>query len=304
MLPVIGRDLLMLENQLPLSVLQTLYDLTSLTDNQTPLFKLAIEFFKNLRPFREKISEEIWLNNHDHYPHLLALFQSSFVHPSMPLPSIDHQESIAYYDYNGLTGNKLVSNATTLTSLGIKLLGSRSVYHDHLPDIRFKKRLLFPIIQLPTLFLDDGTIPLLRNLIAYEQSYRYTVPYFTCLAFLFYSLVDTPSDVDILRSSGIIKLAKGTCGNDQVVDLLKSLTKELEFGPEDCYIIKKVIEDINDYCQSSLSMAKAQVRTLVSKVDLTKIFLGYISILATKINAQLNPAPTPTQIISQASSVI
>ena len=40
--------------------------------------------------------------------------------------------------------------------------------------------------MIPTLFIDDGTSPLLRNLIAYKQSNRYVAPFFSCLGITFH----------------------------------------------------------------------------------------------------------------------
>ena len=79
--------------------------------------------------------------------------------------------------------------------------------------------------MIPTLFIDDGTGPLLRNLIAYEQSNRYVAPFFSCLVVFLNCLVDTADDTNILRNAGIIIQVKG--GNEEVVDLLNSLNKSL-----------------------------------------------------------------------------
>ena len=49
MLPTIARDLLTLENQLPLFVLQRIFELTTFKGKVTPLNKLALRFFEPLR---------------------------------------------------------------------------------------------------------------------------------------------------------------------------------------------------------------------------------------------------------------
>ena len=48
MLPTIARDLLTLENQLPLFVLQRIFELTTFKGKVTPLNKLALQFFEPL----------------------------------------------------------------------------------------------------------------------------------------------------------------------------------------------------------------------------------------------------------------
>lgn len=274
-LPIIGRDLLMLENQIPMFVLQDIYDLTSLDDNPTPLYKLALKFFESLRPCKDKVSEER-LNTDS--PHLLASFQSSFIPVHCDTNAQSTGPKKKWNEYERLPGKGLVNNARRLTYAGIKL---RCEFGDpdHLLDIEFERGCL----KIPTLLLDDGMCSLLRNLIAYEQGNRYTVPYFTCLAVLLDSMVDTTSDIDILRNSGIIKQAKG--GNDEVVDLLNSLTKELEFNMEDCDIIDEVIEDVNDFCRTRKAKMKICFWGYFSRADsILSFIISCISLIMTIVS--------------------
>ena len=96
------------------------------------------------------------------------------------------------------------------------------------------------------------------------------------------SIVDTTNDINILRHAGIIKQSKG--GNNEVVDLLNSLTKELEFDIEDCYINPE-IEEINYKCRSRKARIKIAIWSILSRVDPLSLFLGFISIVFTVILA-------------------
>nr|XP_023921898.1 uncharacterized protein LOC112033349 [Quercus suber] len=168
MLPTIAHDLLMLENQLPMFVLQKIFELTTIKREPT-LNMLALQFFVPLRPRKDKLKTDI-----------------------------------------------------------LETKGNGK-------------------LKIPTLFIDDSTGLLLRNLIAYEQSDRYPAPCFSCLVILLDSLVDTIEDIDILRDAGIIKQVKG--GNEEVVNLLNSLSKHLEFDIDDCCITEK-IEVVNRFYRS------------------------------------------------------
>lgn len=210
MLPVIGQDLLMLENQLPMFVIQKIYNLTSFSteSEQTPLVDLALQFFETLRPFKDKLPSEISASiRESDVSHLLGLFQASFV-LSTDESSFGNIGRRRLNDYDRFPGKGWVNNATRLNFAGISFCPQSD---DKLLTIELEHQKL----KIPTLLLDDGTSPLLRNLLAYEQSNRYAAPYFTSLAVFMDSIVDTPKDVDILRNAGIIKQVKG--GNDEVV---------------------------------------------------------------------------------------
>lgn len=263
MLPVMGRDLLMLENQLPMFVLQKIYKETSVCDQETHLNELALHFFDNLRPSMDKLVQVRGGN----YPHLLALFQASFVaSPRNSLSTIRGKK----IKLDRFPGKGWVNNAKRLTSAGVKLKKKSG----RLLDIEFRKG----VLKIPTIFLDDGSCPLLRNLLAFEQSNRFAAPYFTRLAVFLDSIVDTTEDINILREAGIIKQTKG--GNDEVVDLLNSLTKHLEFEPKDYYLAKQ-IEEINDFCQTRMAKFRATLDSALSKMNFPSIILSYISLALT-----------------------
>ncbi|XP_065628733.1 UPF0481 protein At3g47200-like [Quercus suber] len=208
MLPTIAHDLLMLENQLPKFVPQKIFELTTIKREPT-LNMLALQFFVPLRPGKDKLKIDI-LETKGKYPHLLALFHSTFVH-----------------------------NATSLKHVGVRFRKKSG----NLLGMEFKSGKL----KIPPLFINDSTGPLLRNLIAYEQSDRYPAPCFSCLVIILDSLVDTIEDIDILRDAGIIKQVKG--GNEEVVNLLNSLSKHLEFDIDDYCITEKIVA-VNHFYRS------------------------------------------------------
>jgi hypothetical protein len=266
MVPNIGRDLLMLENQLPMFVLQKIYDITTHErEGATPpaLNELALRFFEPLRPGKDKLSDDI-LNTNQSHPHLLALFHSTFMNPETSLPNGDNQSK-----YDKIPGKGWVHNAKTLVFAGVRFKKKSGNFL----DIEYNDRQL----KIPTLFIDHGTSTLLRNLIAHEQSYRCAAPYFSCLAVFMDSIVDTVDDINILRDAEIIKQPKG--GDQEVVNLFNSLSKGIEIEMNDCYIIQQ-IEDINHRYRSH--QAWVQFRRFLAASN-KSFFSTYISTLLTII---------------------
>ena len=142
------------------------------------------------------------------YPHLLALFHSTCIpsnHKYQPLPF----KKVRWNQYDKLPRKGWVQNAKSLCSAGIIFYKKSS---NNLLDIKFKHM----VLMIPTLFIDDGTGPLLRNLIAYEQSNRYVALFFSCLVVFLNCLVDIVNEINILRNAGIIKHVKS--GNEEVVN--------------------------------------------------------------------------------------
>ncbi|KAG2668436.1 hypothetical protein I3760_15G160200 [Carya illinoinensis] len=265
----ISRDLLLLENQLPMFVLQKIFELTG--EASPDLNMLALEFFEPLRLGKDEFAT-LKLNKYaDEYIHLLALFHSTLtsddnIYPKQLAKSEKNKTHLI------LPGKGWVHNAKTLRYAGIELKNnSGSILH-----IQLKGKTL----NIPTMIIDDSIGPLLRNLIAYEQNNRSVAPYFCCLAVFLDSLVDTVEDVKILRDAGIIKQAKG--GDKEVTNLFSSLTKELVFDidKEDCYLIKQ-IENINRLCRAHDT--RVQICRLLAKLNYKGLLKTYASILVTVI---------------------
>ncbi|KAK7860652.1 upf0481 protein [Quercus suber] len=266
-----------------------IFELTTFKRKFTPLNKLALRFFEPLRIGRGKLAKNI-SNKRGEYPHLLALFHSTFIpsdHKYQSLPI----KKVRWNQYDNVPGKGWVQNAKSLHSAGITF---RKKTSNNLLDIKFESEEL----MIPTLFIDDGTGPLLRNLIAFEQSNRYVAPFFSCLAVFLSCLVDTTDDINILRNAGIIIQVKG--GNEEVVNLLNSLNKELEIDMDDCCITKQ-IEDINRYYKSTRAKIISIVKIVMTKINFVNIVLSYLSFLQTTSSSlfrtsnddSLAPSPSP-----------
>ncbi|XP_059635309.1 putative UPF0481 protein At3g02645 [Cornus florida] len=236
----LGRDLLMLENQLPLFVLQKLFELTSSGKEETSLESLALQFFEPLRLGKEAI-ENLNVEKNMLYPHLLALFHSSFepTNPHPP-PTPIQNSSTSTHTYRTFSGKGWVYSAKSLSHAGVKF-GTKP---GNVLDMKFNDE--DNVLQIPTLFVDDNTSPVLRNLLVYEQYDRWASPYFSSLAVFLNNLVVTLDDMVILKQSGIIR---AHCGDAELVNFLYSLTKDLAFDMDDCHF-GKIIQDIRGFYQT------------------------------------------------------
>jgi len=208
------------------------------------------------------------LNTNQQHPDPLAndlLDQSTSMNPESLLPERDNQSE------NGkIPGKGWVYNATTLRFAGVRFKAKSG----NILDIEYK----FTVLTIPTLYIDDGSSTLLRNLIAYEQSNRSAKPYFSCLAVFLDGLVDTVDDINILRRAGIIKQAKG--GDEEVVDLFNNLTKELEIDMDDCYM-RREIKAVNHHRETHETMVR--IYRALSKLNFLRFITAYISTLLTLI---------------------
>ena len=73
------------------------------------------------------------------------------------------------------------------------------------------------------MYIDAGTAPRFRNLIAFEQGCPTSRDHFTSYAILLDNLINTPKDVSILKKHGIIESTLGR--DEEVADLFNSLCK-------------------------------------------------------------------------------
>ena len=98
------------------------------------------------------------------------------------------------------------------------------------------------------------TGPILRNLVAYEQCNKSVKPYFTSYIIFFNGLMNTPEDIQILCKKRILYHVLGS--NNEVYDLLNSLTKDVAYDWHECYL-SPLIQKI--YLRSNKTYPKIMV---------------------------------------------
>ncbi|XP_042493075.1 UPF0481 protein At3g47200-like [Macadamia integrifolia] len=239
------RDLLLPENQIPISVLQTLFDLSKDPNSDTKSFiELALKFFEGF--IAEAIQKYPQNNKTIRHKHLLDLLsytlESSLPHGFMKKPPT----SAAVLES--------LSCVTELRNSGVKF---RKRADCNFIDIKFSEG----VFEIPELWVDDYTDTFFRNIIAYEQHCYGGRHYITSYALLMDFLINTADDVAILRGCGIIKNHLGD--DNKVSSLINNLcnevsTKHFCYG-DLCYKVReyynspynKWIETLRrDYCNS------------------------------------------------------
>ncbi|KAF8015743.1 hypothetical protein BT93_H1314 [Corymbia citriodora subsp. variegata] len=216
----IGRDLLLLENQVPLFILSTLYDLTKGPDEHHEFSYVAIEYFKiELRcPSQYRTIDK---SQGEHLLHLYHMWRTSVLPKTPP----QNQES------------------------GVRF---RALQEGELSDIKFKNGTL----EIPVLYVEDNTETQFRNLIAYEQ-YRLSrgINYFTDYVKFLDCLINSSKDVKVLRCTGIIK---NYLGDDEVVAQMFNKIGDYITVPGSYYF--EIFKNVNAYCKKPWNIQMAKLR--------------------------------------------
>ncbi|XVF60070.1 hypothetical protein PTKIN_Ptkin08bG0013700 [Pterospermum kingtungense] len=179
MFQFLRHDLILLENQIPWLVLETLFEKTKLPSEKS-LIELTLHFFDNLftsyPPDHTKICPLI--NGHD-IKHILDLLRLSLV---LPYKEIENRQISAWQP---------VHSVTRLREAGVKF---KKMATDSILDIRFSQGFL----EIPCLLIQETTETIFRNLISYEQCLSNCRPIFTSYAKIIDNLIDTTNDMEIL----------------------------------------------------------------------------------------------------------
>ncbi|KAI3991483.1 hypothetical protein MKX01_006785 [Papaver californicum] len=247
MLRSLQRDLLMLQNQLPFFVLQELFNLTSCAEqHNVSLVELALRFFNPIIP-RELMNMDDLIEADIVYDHLLCLFRGSFItslksqykrgkkkfHPTTPSVRLAQQEKQLNYC------------VTELQEAGIKFI--KKEQSDDLLSIEYDED---GILRIPQLHMDDNTVPLFLNSIAYEQCHEKAQPYFTNHFIFFDCLVNTSKDIEILHNNGIVNHVLGS--DKDVAHLINKVCREIVYDV-DVNHLHRQMKGLNNYCKTYYS---------------------------------------------------
>ncbi|CAM8995633.1 unnamed protein product [Rhodiola kirilowii] len=237
MLRTLQRDLLMLENQLPFFVLEELYELTKLDEQEPPLISLVLEFLNPLLPrtnyvtkFKNVVPE-----------HILDVLLLSFISPMQKKVT---NSSWSYMTQNNRSSyvnraqeRQLIHCVTELQEVGVLF---RRGEDKNLLDINFSNG----ILQIPPLYINDNTVPIFLNFLAYEQCDQEAEPYFTNFFTFLDGLISSSKDIKILHQYEIINHALGS--KENVANLFNKVCRELVFDVDHCYVSQQMVE-VNQY---------------------------------------------------------
>ncbi|KAJ6678746.1 hypothetical protein OIU85_009233 [Salix viminalis] len=170
-MPFFYRDLLRLENQIPLFVLECLYEITRMPGEESgpSVSKLALDFFNHGLQSPDNI---IARNDNRKAKHLLDLVRSSFIDSEQGQP--------LHVDPSTPT----IESISKLRRAGIKLRQGNPA--DSFLVVKFKNG----VLEMPTITIDDNMSSFLLNCVAFEQCHSGSSMHFTAYATLLDCLVN------------------------------------------------------------------------------------------------------------------
>ncbi|XP_028079661.1 UPF0481 protein At3g47200-like [Camellia sinensis] len=186
----IGRDLILLENQLPFFILNRLFDMTN-SDSNLGIIQITLDFLKHLTP-QHKLQAPGGISI-DNIKHLLDLVHNSWC---SKLPETNR---------NVITREKweFINSATELQEAGVQF---KKAEGSNLFDIKFNSGTL----EIPLLSITDYTKSFLTNLVAFELCPSYGKQNYVCDYIVFMDrLINSTKDVRLLNHSGIIESLGG-----------------------------------------------------------------------------------------------
>ncbi|XP_073038748.1 UPF0481 protein At3g47200-like [Primulina eburnea] len=263
------RDMIMLENQIPLFVLDRLLGLQSGNPDQKGVVaRLALRFFDPLMPTDEPLTKrdrkkvESSIGNPSTFDpltlqgglHCLEIFRRSLlairVGPK-PTPRI----WIKRWSHTNRVADKrrqqLIHCVTELKDAGIKCKRRKT---DRFWDIKFNKG----VLKIPRLLIHDGTKSLFLNLIAYEQCHLDCSNDITSYVIFMDNLIDSAADVSYLHYCGIIEHWLGS--DAEVADLFNRLCQEVVFDINDSNF-SRLSEQVNRYYEYRWNAWRATLKS-------------------------------------------
>lgn len=245
-LPSIRADLLLLENQVPYVLLQTLSETSKLVTACSGLNEIAFEFFD----YSLQKPEAFWEKHYNlEAKHLLDLIRKTFV-PVSSQRSIKESyleilccsegrrkcSSKSSLNDNGFLG--FVLSAKKLHLRGIKFKPRKNT--ESVLDIRFSNG----VLHIPPLVMDDFTATVFLNCVAFEQLYADSSNHITSYVAFMACLINEESDAAFLSERRILENYFGT--EDEVSRFYKSIGKDVALDLEKSYLAK-VFEGVNEY---------------------------------------------------------
>ncbi|CAD5172751.1 unnamed protein product [Musa acuminata subsp. malaccensis] len=254
-LPVVVQDMLMLENQLPFVLLQTLFHSAfpkSPDRLENWIFEFVSKFVKSKIENPTNISD---VKIH-HILHLLhcCLDPSKIRDGGKPPSSLWHKPNwnnlrLSREDNHPTPLLKWIPSATQLMEAGVHF---RKKEATNFLDITFQNGKM----EIPLLQVDDDTETFLRNLIAFEQCSKNVSLHVTAYAALMDCIINTAADVALLQQHGII--LSGLGDGKQVADLFNKLCKEVTLDYEKSYV-SGIYKDVNKHWTNKYNQWRARL---------------------------------------------
>ncbi|KAJ4824546.1 hypothetical protein Tsubulata_027480 [Turnera subulata] len=235
--PFIRRDVLMLENQLPMLVLHKLVAVASFgAKDEESINKLILNF----------CSPNVSVSNLGKCLHVLDLYRKSLLQEE---PSkIKHHHHYVIHRGHHKDSNDIIRSATELNEAGIWFKKSKT---KSLKGISFHRG----VLKLPVVIVDDATEVILLNLMAFERLHAGTGNDITSFVFFMDNIIDDAMDVAFLEARGIIQNALGS--DKAVAKLFNSLSKDIPLDPDNR--LDLVYKQVNAYSRKRWNAWRANL---------------------------------------------
>ncbi|KAM3317537.1 hypothetical protein ACQJBY_035319 [Aegilops geniculata] len=232
MVPYIRRDMLMLENQLPLLLLQKLVGVESgKPPNDDFINRMVLKFLaQSSGPLPPGIGLEL---------HPLDVFRRSMLTSKChKIRNLQETEE----------DNAIIRSAVELYEAGIQFKPSKTL---SLHDIRFHGGTL----SMPTVSVDDSTEYMFLNMMAFERLHAGAGNDVTGYVFFMDNIIDSAKDVALLSSKGIIQNA---IGSDQAVaKLFNTISRDVVLEPNSA--LDAVQRQVNGYFRQPWNIWRANL---------------------------------------------
>ncbi|PIA65553.1 hypothetical protein AQUCO_00100801v1 [Aquilegia coerulea] len=237
------RDMLLLENQIPFFVLEHLVSRINVYKEHNTVSSLLDYTHGFFLHFVRMGQDTILRNPSYQVRHFVDLILQCYV-PSEERLSPKRNEELEF-----------IPSATELHDAGVKFKKGQGKCF---LDVKFSNG----VLEIPTLRVQDRTESLFRNLIAMEQCHggsHNPIPttYISDYAVLMDRLINSPNDVALLHSYGIIDNLKGN--NEDALQLFNNLGKGTSIYREKFYYYR-LTEDVNSYYNSRWHVWKAKLK--------------------------------------------
>ncbi|XP_078153678.1 UPF0481 protein At3g47200-like [Carex rostrata] len=224
-LPIIRSDFLLLENQIPLFVIEKLFDL--LTSVSTSEIKPLKEMLLNYITEKNKVEySDFKLDDIDH---ILHLYHHVF--------SVSPKKHTTIIKLTNERSHRTLPSATELKKAGVIFKCAKS---KNILDIKFQNGTL----EIPFISIEETRRSRLLNLVSFEQCSNKSDKVLTSYASFMGQLIKTSSDVTLLQQKGIVDNLQAT--NKELVSFLAWLTEcsDLDY---DAHYLKELFTDVNNY---------------------------------------------------------
>ncbi|KAG5522194.1 hypothetical protein RHGRI_034395 [Rhododendron griersonianum] len=234
--PYIKRDMLMLENQLPMLLLTTLLDEETKQDEEF-VNKLIVRFCCGNTQFAP-------------YPSMGKCLHLLDVHRKILLWQDTRKANLcSRMAHEAGAGDEIIRSAVEINEAGISFKKSKS---RSLQDISFEGGKL----RLPPIVVDDTTESMFLNLIAFERFHVGVGNEVTSYLFFMDSIIDSAKDVSLLHDKGIIQNALGS--DKAVAELFNNISKDATLDPASS--LDRVHKTVDKYCKQRWNKWRANAK--------------------------------------------